>query len=724
MSVGVNTAAAGAQTGTVTLNYQTAGAVNGVSNGLGTASAGSQVITVSGNVYQLAAGQIQTAALNFGTVQVGQTVAQNLVIRNTATGPNDFVEDLNAAFGSSTDARIIGTGALNGILAGTDSTNANGTMTVSINTGTAGTVNGAIRVNYDSAGAVNGTSNGLGTLGVGFEDYAASGTIIQGNVIDQARPVINGVANPNAVAVSFGNVRINTAANQTLTVLNQATGNQQAALNASIASNGAPVTASGSFAGLLPGNSIPGQSGIGTPLQVGIDTSTAGARSGSATVTLVSDASNVGNCQPNCQLNLPNQIVNVSADVYRLANPTLNTTSLTLAGRVGGVGDTTHLTGAISITNTSPDIYTETLNVARGANVAGFTGTGGPIDLVAGASSNAIQVSLNTSAAGHVGGNQTFVFTSTGAETGAGAVTVSPTGASTVALSGNVYTPAVAQQNTAAVNFGIVHVGDVVAAQGVSVTNGAAATALNDVLRAQFAGATGPFTGGGNLGAGLGAGQTDSSSLSVGMSTGTAGIYSGTATFSCRESRRRAFRSATGRSECRIDGAGQQLRRVGVRVRQRVRQPAIRRRVHLHAGLRHAVPELGRVRHEPLCPQCRSRSGGPSRRHVRPRCVRLWRNRLQLVLRPRCAAGFWRADARVLHGESRQLRRRHRPARCRPQCERLQGSGRRHYLAGTRNRDRAAQRCAGTWHAVAHAAEPSGAGPRRVTPSWRARARH
>jgi hypothetical protein len=54
ITVGVSTAAAGAQTGTVTLNYQTAGTVAGVSNTLGVASVGSQVVTVNGNVYQVA----------------------------------------------------------------------------------------------------------------------------------------------------------------------------------------------------------------------------------------------------------------------------------------------------------------------------------------------------------------------------------------------------------------------------------------------------------------------------------------------------------------------------------------------------------------------------------------------------------------------------------------------------------------------------------------------
>ena len=91
----MDTTSSGAKSGTATLNYQTAGTVGGVSNGLGTASVGNQLVTVNGNVYQAATGAIQSAPLNFGTVQVGQSVSQNLVIRNTATGANGFVEDLN-----------------------------------------------------------------------------------------------------------------------------------------------------------------------------------------------------------------------------------------------------------------------------------------------------------------------------------------------------------------------------------------------------------------------------------------------------------------------------------------------------------------------------------------------------------------------------------------------------------------------------------------------------
>ncbi|WP_144290049.1 choice-of-anchor D domain-containing protein [Ideonella sp. A 288] len=395
--VGVDTATSGAKTGTVTLNYQTAGTVNGVANGLGTAGAGSQAVTVNGNVYQAAAGALQGAALNFGTVQVGQSVSQALVVRNTAVGAAGFVEDLNASFGAASGAGaglISGSGALNGIRAGNNSNAGNGAMTVSVNTAAAGLVSGAIAVNYVTAGAVNGVSNGLGTAAVGSQNFGVAGTIqALANVINQASPLVH-----NAV-IDLGSVRVGAASpTANVSVSNQATAAPQAALNASIASNGAPVVAGGSFSGLVPGATS------ANALQVGLNTAVAGnftgANAGSATLSLVSDASNVGNCGANCQLALASQ---------------------------------------------------------------------------------------------------------------------------TVSVSGKVYTQAVGQLGTAAVDFGVVRVGDTVAARNITVTNTAAATALNDTLRASLGGVGGPFTAGGAA-AGIGAQQ--SGQIAVGLNTAAAGVFS------------------------------------------------------------------------------------------------------------------------------------------------------------------------------------------------------
>ncbi|MEP6780705.1 MAG: choice-of-anchor D domain-containing protein, partial [Gemmatimonadaceae bacterium] len=189
MGVTLTTATSGAKTGTVKVNY--------VSNGTGTSgldnlAVGSQDVTVNGNVFQTAAGTLNSTPLNFGTVQVGQSVSKTLSISNSATGAAGFVEDLNAAFGSKTGtgtSLFSGTGSINGLLAG--ATNTTG-MTVNVNTAAAGTINGSIRVNYTSAGAVNGISNGLGTLSVGGSDFGVSGDIqASASVVNAASPVIN-----------------------------------------------------------------------------------------------------------------------------------------------------------------------------------------------------------------------------------------------------------------------------------------------------------------------------------------------------------------------------------------------------------------------------------------------------------------------------------------------------------------------------------------------------
>ncbi|MCB1944016.1 MAG: choice-of-anchor D domain-containing protein, partial [Candidatus Accumulibacter sp.] len=222
------------------------------------------------------------------------------------------------------------------------------------------------------------------------------------------------------------------------------------------------------------------------------------------------------------------QDVTVSGAVYRLANPLLNTTALSLAARVGDAAPS----AAISVSNSSPDSYTEGLKVSTGSAPAGFSNSGSIANLVAGGTdASSVKVALDTATAGIFNGTQTLDFVSTGAgTTGAADIGV---GNGNVAVSGKVYTPAVATLNTTNVNFGIVHVGDTVS-QAISVSNTAPVSALNDVLRGEFSSASASFSGGGTLGAGIDAGATDNSRLSVGMATTTAGNLSGSASFSMR----------------------------------------------------------------------------------------------------------------------------------------------------------------------------------------------
>jgi hypothetical protein len=469
------------------------------------------VLGAGAAAYQLAAGQLNTPALNFGTVQVGQSVSTLLSVSNIATGAAGFVEDLNARFGptSGTGAGLIsGTGSFANLAAGGTNDSA---LRVGVNTAAAGVVNGAIAIDYFSAGAVNGAGNGLGELAVGSSAFGVSGTIqASANVINQASPQVN------TAVVNLGNVRVGAASpTQAISVGNVATAEPQAALNATI-SAGAPITASGSFSLLAPGATND------TALVVGMQTATAGAKTGTATISLVSDAGNVGGCAPNCQLSIGTRDVAVSGNVYRLANPALEPTTVNVAARVGAAS----LAAPLVVTNVSPDAYTERLNAGFGSVSGNFAASGAVSGLAAGASSNALGVTLNTAAAGTFAGTARVDFVSSGAgTTGAADVGV---GSQSVTLSGHVYTPAVAQLNTPTVDFGIVHKGDVVAGKTVSVTNAAAIAAPNDVLVGSLGGAGGAFTAGGSL-AGVAAQASDHSSLTVTLNTASAGVFSGSA---------------------------------------------------------------------------------------------------------------------------------------------------------------------------------------------------
>ncbi|WP_045220858.1 beta strand repeat-containing protein [Desulfonatronum thioautotrophicum] len=623
--VGLDTTTAGARSGTATVDLVSTGVGT---SGLADLSLGSQAITVSGNVFQVAEGNLNTTSLNFGVVQVGQSVSQNLSISNIATGPSGFVEDLNAQFGatSGTGSNLIsGSGMISGLLAGgTDTTS----MVVNVNTLSAGTVNGVIAVDYFSAGAVDGVSNGLGILAVGSQDFGVVGSIeTTATVVDMAAPVIN-----TGQPILLGNVREGAVSpTAVVSVTNQATGNDQAGLNAAITGN-APITASGSFDMLLPGQTD------STSLEVGMNTSTAGAIDGTATIAFVSDAGNHGGNQLNLDsqdvqvqgavyrlaqgdtnpdpvafgnlrinttaeqaltvsntaandgfsevlnaafgtatgdagdnagavnqlaagnsdassmvasldtseagvrggtvtveyasdgagttgeaaISVGSQSIGVTGTVYRLASPEVDTTQpVVLAARVGDAAPTQNL----SVTNQSPDAFTEGLKADIGSVDAGFAGTGSIDNLAAGGTdTTSLTVGLaDTSTSQDIVGNVTLDFQSTGAGTTEAADIA--VGSEAVQVQGRVYQQAEAQVNTTSVDFGIVHVGDVVGAQTVSVTNAAPSAALNDTLAGGFVNLpAGPFDGSGSV-SGLGAGQTDAANLAINLDTSNAGIF-------------------------------------------------------------------------------------------------------------------------------------------------------------------------------------------------------
>jgi hypothetical protein len=217
----------------------------------------------------------------------------------------------------------------------------------------------------------------------------------------------------------------------------------------------------------------------------------------------------------------------MTGTVYRLADPTINTPSVTLAARVGDANPT----AALSVTNTSPDAYTESLKASFGTAPTGFTNTGaiGGSGLAAqGTNSTSLTVGFgSTTTSGTFTGSSTVNFVTTGAGTDNAAD--ESVGSSPVALTAKIYQTAVAQV-TPSVSFGVVHVGQTVAAQSITVTN-TATGALTDSITGGFGTPApgSPFSTSGNLGSGVSGNGGSSNALQVSLNTSTAGSYAGTA---------------------------------------------------------------------------------------------------------------------------------------------------------------------------------------------------
>lgn len=331
------------------------------------------------------------------------------------------------------------------------------------------------------------------------------------NVPDPANPLIE----PSTI--NFGNIRIDSAPTaKALTVKNVASASPQASLDVQLTTSGAATSKNlNSINQLAPGSTDQ------SSLVIGLRTSAAGVQNGKANLALQSDFTSAG-CISNCLRSLPAHSVAVTGTVYRLAHPTLNTPSVSLAARVG---DTTP-TQALSLTNTSSDQYTEALKVGFGAVTGPFSGTGsiGITPLAAGATNaSGLAVRLDTGTSGTFNGTAVLNYVSTGQ--GTDNATDIADGSGSVALIGKVYQTARAAV-TPSVNFGIVHVGSTVATGSINVAN-TATGALTDVITGGFANsaAGGAFSTSGTLGAGVAAG-TSSNSLQVSLDTSHAGVFS------------------------------------------------------------------------------------------------------------------------------------------------------------------------------------------------------
>ena len=150
-------------------------------------------------------------------------------------------------------------------------------------------------------------------------------------------------------------------------------------------------------------------------LVVGIDTTSAGDKSGTATISLASN----GNGSSNLGITpLTSQTVDVTGKVYRLAVANAHTPDPVAFGIV-------HLNDvvakqAVSLTNgATNDIYSERLDASFGSPTTGVTTNGGSItQLLPGSTdSTSLKVGISTVAAGSINGSVSLALQSDGANT-------------------------------------------------------------------------------------------------------------------------------------------------------------------------------------------------------------------------------------------------------------------------------------------------------------------
>ena len=512
ISVGIDTTTAGNKNGTATIGFTSNGSTT---SHLASTPLTAQSVQITGAVYNLASSNV-IAPINI-VAHVGDgggSVSQALTIENTApTGA--FSEGLDSSFGAYTpgggdNLTRTFSGSITNLVAGsTDSTS----MKATVSTATAGTFNGSTVVNQASNGA---TTSHLGITLLASQNVGLSGSIT-GGVFTFAAPTVN-----NTQPIDFGNVRINSSpASQSLSISNTArAASTTEALDGAVVSAPTGFNASGSFNGLAAG------APANTSIQVGMNTTAAGAQSGNVVLQFKSDGSATAGDGTVTTLT-PNTSVAVTGAVFREANPTLNTPAVTLAARA----NTGLPTANVSVTNTSPDSFTEALKASFGTAPAGFTNTGslGSNGLAAeGTNATGLTVGLaSTATSGITTGTATVNFVSTGAGTeNAADVSV---GSANVSLTGKVYQTAVASI-TPSVSFGIVHVGDSVTPQIITVSNIASGALVDSIVGSMNVnGAPFSVSGGGTLGSGVTAGGNSGNALAVGLNTGTAGAYSGNA---------------------------------------------------------------------------------------------------------------------------------------------------------------------------------------------------
>ncbi len=316
-------------------------------------------------------------------------------------------------------------------------------------------------------------------------------------------------------SVNFGERHAGSVLVETYTVTNNAVVDPYSEkLDGSMGAHSGAVADSGSFTGLAPGATNK------TSLMATLASTTAGVVSGTATVNLETDGSGVtGDGQGT--MALPSQTVALAGTIFSYATPSVVSPNPVAFGeRHVGAVDTQTLTVA---NKAAPGAFSENLDASFSGTSSDLTTTGSVSELAAGATSTALNVTLNSATAGSFIGVSTVALTSDGSTIDTLGTTALPS--QTVTVTGEFFNLATAS-TVAPVNFGIVHVGQTAVSQVVVLNNTAAPGAYSENLDGSFSGTSASFTATGSVSE-LAAGSGSGSALNIGLQTGKSGIISG-----------------------------------------------------------------------------------------------------------------------------------------------------------------------------------------------------
>ncbi|QDT73430.1 beta strand repeat-containing protein [Lacipirellula limnantheis] len=354
---------------------------------------GEQMLQITGAAYRLAAPVHSPEPVILGNRHVGDAApSQSVSVQNNVPA-DGFSESLNGSIGSATGGVIANGGSFSALAPG--ATN-NTSFAVSYSTATAG--------NKSGTAALTLVSNGNGSSGLGLTPLTSQTVTVTGAVYRLASAGAH-----TSTPVDFGIVHVGDVVTQSLTIANTAINDGfSERLNGSIGNPSSGITTNGgSFSGLAPG------SDSAASLTVGVDTATAGARSGTATVTLESTGEGTSGLANTA---LASQTVNITATVnnFAVANfvktggggtltPTgANQYTLNLGSTVQGRGGLSTQLGVLNNVPAPADSLAGSYSLAAsGYSLSGFSSFS---ELAAGMTQSGMSITLPSTTVGLIGG--------------------------------------------------------------------------------------------------------------------------------------------------------------------------------------------------------------------------------------------------------------------------------------------------------------------------------